>query len=490
MVDPAIGAAAARRAHFYIFLAQVFKQLHDEDMPDDIYLRALAHALQTAHQQDGGRLVVTIPPRHLKSIAAAVALPAWALGHDPSCKIIVATYGDELSRKHAAHFAQVMNSAWYQSLFPSTRIKTSNSAQLETTRGGSRRCVSTAGAATGFGADLIIVDDLMKAQDASSDVLRDKAYTMLTETLMSRFDNPARGSVISIQQRLHEDDVPGRLIETGKYNHLNLPAIAEVGSSFPIGLGRYWKRKPGDLLNPERMDRELLERRRDELGAYAFSAQYQQNPVPPDGAVVRLERIKQVSLDEMPDGADCEYIIQSWDTAASLGPKSDFSVCTTWGFYENCWYLLDLFRERVEYDALESKVFRLINTYQPDKVLIEDNSNGRAFLQRQRMAKKGILFQSVIAKDSKEDRLITQLDFLHSDRVCFCNEDPWWPELKRELSAFPMGRYDDQVDSISQFLKWITGRFGRRLLNTHGKTGKVNLLKGENGRYKPYDGTR
>lgn len=491
MTDLSTVADAARRRFFYFFLKKVFAHLHNgQDMPNDDYLEALAFALQAAHEEDGGRLLVTIPPRHLKSIAAAVALPAWVLGNDPAKKVMVATYGDELSREHASNCASVMKSRWYQSLFPATHICSTNQSELRTTSGGGRRAVSHGGPTTGFGADLIIVDDLLKAQDAPSEARRANVHDYFRSALMSRFNDPSKGSLISIQQRLHEDDLPANLLEAGGFQHLNLPAIAEEPTVHQLYFDKQWRREADELLNPKRMGERTLERLRGELGARAFSAQYQQNPVPPEGAVVRIERMHLIDDDQMPADADWEFVIQSWDTAASLGPKSDFSVCTTWGYHRDAWYLLDLFRERVEYDQLEKKVFSLIERFNPDKVLIENSSNGRAFLQRQRMQRRRTIFHPVMPVESKEERLITQLDFLHSDRVRFCHEDPWWPTLKRELSAFPEGRYDDQVDSISQFLKWVTGRFGRRLLNTNALTGTTDLLKDEHGRYLPFDGVR
>ncbi len=484
-MDQANVASAVRRQHFYFFLGAVFKHLHEKDMPDDIYLRALAFALQSAHQKDHGRLLVTIPPRHLKSIAAAVALPAWALGQNPACKILVATYGDELSRNHASHFASIMRSHWYQSLFPETKIKTSNQSELRTTKGGSRRCVSSGGAATGFGADLIVVDDLMKAQDASSQAMREKVHTTFTETLLSRFNDPARGSLISIQQRLHEDDLPARLIETGGYDHLNLPAVAEEHTSFPLDFGKSWDRKAGDLLNPSRMNKATLDQLRSDLGARAFSAQYQQNPVAPEGALINPEKLHLTS--EFPDPFDCDLCVQSWDTASKADPNNDYSVCTTWGHHEGAWYLLDLFRHRLEFPELKQKVLFFRDHWSAEKVLIEDSSSGSSILQQLRTEKRRDGIIGIKPLGPKIDRLDAQLDMLYDGRVRFDPNRPFWRELLNEMRAFPDGRHDDQVDSLSQFLNWIRGKHGRGFMSTHGEGGS---LRDERGRYPAYHGTR
>lgn len=485
MAEPAKVAAAARRSLFYFFLHKAFAHLHGQDMPGDPYLEALAYALQYAHEKDRARLVVTIPPRHLKSIAAAVALPAWALGHDPKCKILVATYGDELSREHASHFADIMRSDWYRSLFPATQIGSSNQSELRTTQGGSRRSVTLGGATTGFGADLIIVDDLMKVQDAGSQAIRDKVKTYFTDTLLTRFNQPDRGSLISIQQRLHEDDLPGALIDSGRYEHLNLPAIAESPHEFPLHFDRQWRRKVGDLLNPGRMNQQALDELRKDLGPRTFSAQFQQNPVAPEGAIVDTSKLH--LFEDFPEEQDCDMWVQSWDTASSADPDRSFSVCMTFAHSNGAWYLADLFRARLEFPELKAKVLALKEKWDPDRVLIESASSGKSILQQLRVEKRREGVIAVNPVGSKAERLEAQLDMLYDGRVRFCPSDAFWPDLLNELRAFPEGSHDDQVDSLSQFLNWIRGPRGRSYVSKYGMGGS---LKDESGRFAAFDGTR
>jgi len=143
-------------------------------------------------------------------------------------------------------------------------------------------------------------------------------------TLVSRLNHKRSGAIISIQQRLHEDDLPAYLLEKG-YDSLILPAIAEKDEGIAVGGGRYYHRRVGDLLNPERENDEDLARIRREMGPQAFSAQYQQNPVLPEGNLVRIEWFGRV--DELPEREECLMIVQSWDTGMSDNPSSDPSVC-------------------------------------------------------------------------------------------------------------------------------------------------------------------
>jgi len=475
MTDLARTATALRREIFYFFLKSTFAELHGGASPSDApYLEAMCFALQGAVERDGGRLLVTLPPRHLKSIAAAIALPAWILGRNPAARIMVATYGDELSRDHSDAFRKVIASHWYQALFPEIQIRSSTQTEVRTACGGARRAVTLGGPTTGFGADVIIVDDLMKAQDTRSQARREQVLGYFQDALLSRFNNPKAGSLISIQQRLHEDDLPATLISTGRYTHLNLPAKALAAQSYPLYCDRYWQRRAGEVLDPARLSAADLDRIRAELGSAVFSAQYQQNPVTPEGAVIPVDRLTLV--DQPPARDECERVIQSWDTAAKIGPKCDYSVCTTWGYKAGIWYLLDLYRSKLEYPALKSRVLQLRRKWRPDRILIEDSSTGTGLVQQFRADRvDGI--RSVKSSGSKLDRLVPQLDMLESDKVQFWQRAPWWEELARELAAFPEGRHDDQVDSLSQFLIWLRGRQGRGFMDTDPATGRRRMLQ-------------
>ena len=162
---------AALRADFYSFLLRCFAELNPRSpFLANWHIEVLAAKLQAAQEGKINRLVVCIPPRHLKSLAASIALPAWWLGHDPACAIINVTYGQDLSDKFARDCRAIMMSSWYQKLYP-TRLATSRAAiqELVTTKGGFRMATSVSGVLTGRGADVIIVDDPLKPIDAMSD---------------------------------------------------------------------------------------------------------------------------------------------------------------------------------------------------------------------------------------------------------------------------------------------------------------------------------
>jgi hypothetical protein len=222
------------------------------------HIDALAYHLTQVLEGRLKRLIVTMPPRHLKSIAASVAFPAWALGHDPSLRILCISYAQELSLKHALDCRTVMESEWYKQIFPLTRIHPDRNTQLEvmTTRRGFRLATSVGGTLTGRGGNIIILDDPHKPEEVLSDTRREAVKNWVGSTLYSRLDDKAEDAIILIQQRLHEDDLAGHFLGQGGWTHLNLPAIAEERQQIAIAEGVSHVRTPGDVLHAGRESAE------------------------------------------------------------------------------------------------------------------------------------------------------------------------------------------------------------------------------------------
>ncbi|KRS19182.1 phage terminase large subunit [Roseovarius indicus] len=474
---PELGAQAATalyRKNLFAFVWKAFETLHQGEEDQFVpawHVQAMCHELDHLLSGKNTRLVINVPPRHLKSITVAVALSAFILGHYPSAKIIVASYGLDLARIHSEACRRIMESDWYKRVFPGTRLaaKGNSAYDFRTTKGGGRKAVSISGAVTGFGADYIIIDDLLKAQDAASETELERARIYIEETLLTRFNNPSEGRVAMIAQRLHEMDPPGYLLEKGTYRHLNLTAIAEQDEQIAIGVGQVHLRKTGEALFPERMDLETLERMRKELGTTTFNCQYQQNPIAPDGSPLRWEWFG--SYEEHLSRNDYELVVQSWDTGMSSDPGSDYSVCTTWGFRERRWYLLHVFRDQLDFPELKQKAFRLCDDWQVDRVLIEDAASGKPLLQefgvndyRQAV--------SIKPEHDKEVRFNAACAPVEEGNVYLPVDAPWLKTFKRELQSFPRGKWDDQVDSFSQFLNWTKGYGFRRAL---GRRHPINV---------------
>ena len=277
------------------------------------HIKAIAYELEQCLTGKAQRLLITQPPRSLKSICSSVALVAWALGHNPKLRFICVSYSQELATELSRQFRMVVESDWYRAAFPKMRgVKVTNS-QFVTSKGGGRLAVSIGGSITGRGADIIIIDDPLKAEDASSVVARKAVIDWYTQTLTTRLNDKSRGSIYVVMQRLHEEDLAGYLLEKGQWQHLNLPAIAMEDQLIRLGPGPgdFYLRKEGTVLHTEREPLEALERIKSDLGSLVFSAQYQQQPIPYEGNLVKREWFKTYS--SPPEITPESRIIQSWD---------------------------------------------------------------------------------------------------------------------------------------------------------------------------------
>jgi predicted phage terminase large subunit-like protein len=397
------------------------------------------------------RLIINLPPRHLKSVIASVAFPAFWLGNDPTRRIFNISYGTELSLKHAADSRSILGSTWYQQAFPTIQVSRFSDVEIRTSQHGFRRATSVNAALTGLGGSCFIIDDPLKPSEAQSDATRESVNQWFANTLLSRLDNKTTGVIIVVMQRVHLNDLTGYLIENSTgWEVLSLPAIAEVDERIQIGSDQYHTRHAGEALHPEHESLEALRIQAKDMGSDYFAAQYQQSPVPPGGAMIRREWLRY--YDRLPERTYRTKLIQSWDTAAKNGAQNDWSVCTTWLIVDRRdYYLIDVTRGRYEYPRLRQTAIAVAERFKPDIILIEDASTGIALAQELRDAGTHVV-RAIPIEHDKVGRLWLQQAKFEAGRVFFPKGASFLPELETELLTFPQAKHDDQVDSISQAL--------------------------------------
>ena len=451
--------SALLRTDLRYFVRKVFNTV----LPGTPYLPnwhidAIVHELIRIHSGENRRLLINQPPRSLKSICVSIAYVAWLLGQDPTKRIIVVSYSNDFASELHRQFRMVIDAPWYQALFPGMRPAKDSGTELVTTAGGSRYATSVGGTLTGRGADLIIIDDPLKAEDAVSELARRRVIDWYGGSLVSRLNNKEKGPIVVVMQRLHEDDLAGHLIGLGGWHHLDLPAIAVEDSEIDVGRGKRFIRRAGDVLHPERENREILDRIKMEIGSLMFSAQYQQRPVPLEGNLIKREWFR--PYESLPQKDSGSAIVQSWDTATMTGPANDYSVCTTWLIVKNDYYLVDVCRARLQYPDLRRKVGSLADRYGADTILIEDAGPGMQLLQDlQHDTPSGMIRPiGVKPEGSKADRMVAQSAKIEAGHVHLPQNAEWLDTLLLEILGFPQARHDDQVDSISQFLNWASKR--------------------------------
>jgi predicted phage terminase large subunit-like protein len=417
------------------------------------HIEAMCHELARVVSGETTRLIITIPPRHLKSICTSVALPAWVLGHDPTRRIICVSYAQELAVKHGNDCRAVITSNWYRHLFHHTKIDAAKNTETEimTTKRGSRLSTSVGGVLTGRGGNMIIIDDPLKPADGMSDTARERHIEWYSTTLISRLDNKEEDAIIVVMQRLHEGDLVGHLLQERGWKHLSVPAIAETDERVEIGPGRYYTRRAGELLHPARESQASLDNIKIAMGSATFSAQYQQAPVPPGGNMIRWDWF---GWYEPNNNTRFESIVISWDTAMKATELSDYSVGTVWGVIVDFYFLLDLVRVRLEYPALRRKVVEVYRQWPNATTLIEDAGSGTSLIQDLREQKIPTI--SIRPEGEKVMRMHAQSAKIEAGAVYLPRNAPFIDDFRSEVLAFPNGIHDDQVDSMSQALHWMS----------------------------------
>lgn len=439
---------ALLRQRFDLFLRFAFREIAgNRTFSAGWHIDAIEHQLHRLREGDAKQLIVTIPPRHLKSIMISVAWVAWMLGREPHTRFTCASYALELSEKYARDCLKIMESAWYRKAFPNVRFTKRALLDFETHAGGGRLSTSIGGVLTGRGGDWIIVDDPMKADDAFSETVRAATQRWFSNTLLQRADDDKTRFIV-VMQRLHEDDLAGHLLRQGDWEELRLAAIATSDERVALTNGRYHQRREGSAILAQRQSLAYLNARKAR-DPYVFAAQFQQDPIGQIGAFVNPNWFG--IYDDPPRSG---IIVQSWDTATKSTVRSDWSVGITALFYQGRFYILDVYRKRVEFGELLAAVRESCIFWGVDRLLIEDAASGQQLIQQLRSEPRhGVpLPIAITPSQNKLVRFEAQASRIEAGQVVLPRAAPWLPDFVTEISRFPGTRYDDQADALAQML--------------------------------------
>lgn len=463
------------RTDFKSFVTKVFGEVAPgSKYINNWHIDVICDAIMDMYEGGNNRLIINMPPRYMKSLICSIALPAWILGHNPKAQILCVSYNDELADKFAMNCRDVMQSDWYREIFPMTRLHQSRQSvnDFATTRGGGRMATSIGGTLTGRGADWIIIDDPQKSVDASSESGRTKLNEWYGSTLYSRLNDKATGKILLVMQRLHQDDLSGHLLDSGNlFRVIKLPVIATEDESWIVknrisGKTRVITRAKGELLHPERENMDVVMGIKNSMGEYAFAAQYQQDPCPPEGGIIKESWLKYYTNAVFDIGTVARVFI-SWDTANKTGTTNAYSAAVVVVMtYDRHFYMLNANRGRFDMPNLLKEAIELYNGWKYDAgagtkvtMLIEDAASGTQLIQclNAKLDSHNLRFNVVPIKPNgdKLSRLIGCSALIENGTLKFPQKEaPWWSAFKKELLGFPNSKYKDQVDALTQCINY------------------------------------
>jgi predicted phage terminase large subunit-like protein len=462
MTEEELAFLALMQESLMSFAARCFSELNPtQSLSCAPYLEVMVAKLTATLLGIGSkRLLISLPPRSLKSTIVSVAAVAWLLGRDPSKQIICASYGQDLADKFARDTRTIMSSSFYRNAFPGTVLSTRQTVyDFATTKQGFRMATSVGGVLTGRGGDVLLIDDPQKPEEALSETGRARANNWYDNTLVSRLNNKKDGIIIIVMQRLHQDDLAGHVLESGEgWEILSFPAIAIEDETYQFEDLRgpqSYRRRIGEVLDPERDSVESYQTIRESIGEYNFQSQYQQTPASREGGVIKREWLKYYAAKDQP--RNFWFFLQSWDTACKGAATNDFSVCTTWAVSSNNdFYLLDVYRKRPTFPELKRAATDLSQKYGDALVLIEDKGSGISLIQElQAEFICSVQAYKPTPGSDKYMRLAAQSIKFESSRVYLPSDAPWLDDYVREITGFPGCKHDDQVDSTSQALEYL-----------------------------------
>ncbi len=285
----------------------------------------------------------------------------------------------------------------------------------------------------------------LEAIDSVTPCGRSKVYDLTVDGAESFI---AEGFVVH-NTRWHNFDLAGTIISEFKKDwvHLDLPAICEKKRD-SIG------RKRGEALWPEMFSLKDLKEIRKVIGSREFNAQYQQRPIGEEGSIIKLDWFNRY----VRRPSQFRRIIQSWDTAYDGKSMHDPSVCTVWGEFvdrnSTTYFLLDVWRQRVDYPIVKKAIFSMYQRWPgTHKILVENRTSGKSIVKDLQQTNLPIL--PILGQGSKEIRAMSVSGLIESGKVCIPETAKWLYEFENEVVQFPLGKHDDQVDSMTQALEYL-----------------------------------
>ncbi len=422
---------------------------------DNWHIHLIGEYMQAINQGQIKRLIINIPPRNMKSIEATVCYPAWTWTKAPEKRFIKVSYADTLSRKHNILTRDIITSPWYQENWGdvfSLKDDVNRQNEFKNSAQGFMFSTSIGGTLTGEGGDVIIIDDPQDPLQANSIAERETVISFFQNKLQTRLNDPENGVIILIMQRLHEKDLTGYILsERLGYEHLRLPATAHERTviTFPISKKQI-VREEGDILNPKRFSRKVLDDLKRTMGSVQFAGQFDQSPVPDEGIIFKREWLNK-TFRELPAGAT---IIQSWDLPFKNSEVSAKCAGIVMARKGAELFILDCVNDKMSFVDSVTAIKDLTRKHPKARgKVVEDKANGPAIIDFLKKDVPGMI--AFNPRGSKEDRALSVAPYFEAGNVYFLEGAPWAGDLREDLRKFPNGTYKDTVDATVQAILYL-----------------------------------
>jgi predicted phage terminase large subunit-like protein len=419
---------------------------------DGWHIDAICRHLERVTFGDIRKLLITMPPRHMKSLLVSVFWPAWVWTFRPWARWLCSSYAGGLSMRDSVKTRRLIMSPWYTNQFGAAFALTGDQnvkTRFENNQSGYRIATSVGGVGTGEGGDVVAVDDPHKVREVESDVERTAVVEWWDQEMSTRLNDPQRGAHVIVMQRIHELDLAGHVLKSGDYIHLNLPAEFEEKRRCVTPFWEDPRTHEGELLWPARFPQVEIDALKKTLGSYGAAGQLQQRPAPATGGIFKRHWWKHYTV--LPDGMN-QWLI-SWDMAFKDLETSSYVVGQVWARKGADLYLVDQIRDHLDFTQTLRAVTLLAARWPKARLkLVEDKANGPAVVNSLRNRVPGLVSEPV--KGSKEARAAAVSPYVEAGNVHLPLPEvaSWVGEFIDEHASFPKGANDDQVDALSQAL--------------------------------------
>lgn len=479
------------RGGLYQFMKLAWHVIEPIDFVPGWHLEEICKHLEAVSRGECRRLVINIPPGCTKSLSVSVFWPVYDWIYHPARRWMFASFDATLSQRDAGKAKELVNSEWFQdrwgkradltkvkklgltpiNIMEETKTrKRQNSATVYWTSGGGLRFSTTvAGKSTGWHAHIQVVDDPTKPEDIKDGGPKARAALENTEgwwtrTMASRKVDPQDFSRVVIMQRLAVGDLADICIKEG-YTLLCLPMRFELANACHTSWGGDRRSMEGELLWPERYTEEAVRTTEKEMRAVTAAAQLQQRPIAAGGNTFKREWFNP-RWDGLPAGAT---FIQSWDCTFKDALSSDFVCGQVWAHHGGRFYLVDMVRDRMGFTTTCQAIKDMRAKWPRARlIVVEDKANGPAVVDSLKQAVPGLVLWDP-GRDSKEARANAVTPYFEAGNVLLPVNAEWAEDYIAEMTAFPLGANDDQVDATTQALLRLGGRVRPRLREAMAK---------------------